>query len=339
MIFLILDILLFLLVVLFMPIGFWRGPVKELFVTLGIFFGIVLAEFWARPWGRDLSDMSELTADSGAFVVAMVFLIASTFVLGYGLGAALAPAWHETPTRALGAAVAALNGMLLLSFSLQYVRIFLLSDANEESLDDSYLSRFLLDQIGWVLMLAAFVAAPLLLFILLTGRRAYEQVYEDDGYDGDDYVEEAAVARETRRVRTADAATNVLPPRVPGTPREAPSAYKAEPEPRPRGATAETRPLTVAEPRLTAEPVPGDDRRMGDTDPHMTLATSREAPAVVPQPRPQPPAPRRAPARPVTPRPEDDEESPLAPGYTRCVNCHAVLPPETSICPNCGTLQ
>src|SRR5436305_1064551 len=113
-IFLILDILLIVLILLFTPIGYWRGPVKELYVSLGILFGILLADFWARPWGHDLSSSTSLTAGSGAFIVAMIFLIASTFVLGYGLGATLAPAWFSQQSRVLGAAIAALNGILLL---------------------------------------------------------------------------------------------------------------------------------------------------------------------------------------------------------------------------------
>lgn len=348
-IFLVLDILLLLLIVLFMPIGFWRGPVKELFVTLGVLFGIVLADFWSRPWGRDLTAYTDLTASSGAFIVAMAFLVASTFILGYGLGATLAPAYHETQTRVLGAIVAAVNGMLLLSFSLQYVRLFLLSDANEESLNDSLFARFLLDQIGWVLLAVAFFAVPLLLFILITGRRAYDQVYDDYGYDEYDNMDADVVDMpapvEVRprqqpvveRARTADAPTNVLPPRVPGQPRpQEAQVYKAEPEPRRRRPTAETRPLVVDEPRVTADPTPASDAadRMGDTDPHIVLPRTTNPT----QPAPPEPSlePQAAAAPPVAPA---QEYSDLAPGYTRCQTCHAVLAPHVAICPNCGTLR
>ena len=95
------------------------------------------------------------------------FLVASTFILGYGIGAALGPAYHSNEARLLGAGIAALNGTLLLSFALQYVRLYLLSDANEESLDDSYVSQFLLDQVGWILMITAIIAVPVLLFSAL----------------------------------------------------------------------------------------------------------------------------------------------------------------------------
>ncbi|HEX5165847.1 MAG TPA: CvpA family protein [Thermomicrobiales bacterium] len=357
-IFLVLDVLLVLLIALFTPIGFWRGPVKELFVTLGIIFGILLADFWARPWGRDLSDLSDLTAGSGAFIVAMCFLVASTFILGYGIGAALGPAYHSTEARLLGAVIAALNGTLLLSFALQYVRLYLLSDANEESLNDSYVSQFLLDQIGWVLMVAAIVAVPLLLYILISGRRAYELIY-DDGYD--DYVPVPAPPRQSvnyERARAANAATSTLPPRVPGPPREADQrGYKAEPEPRPQRATAETRPLVVSEPDETAEPAPmlldtGSDQprpAFSDTDPHIVIPAEARRPAQpeTPSEPDQPEATAQPASVAASPEPQPTPEPPaasertsdLAPGYERCRTCHAVLAPGVTICPNCGTVR
>lgn len=359
-IFLVLDILLILLVLLFMPIGFWRGPIKELFVTLGIMTGVLLADFWARPWGRDLTEYTELTAGSGAFIIAMAFLVAATFVLGYGLGATLAPTYHSNLARALGAGIAAVNGTLLLSFALQYVRLHLLSTANADSLDDSYMARFLLDGIGWVLLGAAFIAIPLLLFVLVSGRRAYEPEYEEYEYV-EEYEEPQPAPRTSyRRARVADAQTNVLPPRVPASPREDDERnYKAEPEPRRQRASAETRPLIVTEPEATSEPpqqrsatteaepqrivepepAPAVEEssthvepaqrdsgnvRIGDTDPHIVLPAEMRG---------------GTPPQPAAPAPEPERESNLAPGYTRCTTCHAVLSPDISICPNCGTLR
>ncbi|HYI15556.1 MAG TPA: CvpA family protein [Thermomicrobiales bacterium] len=355
-IFLVLDVLLILLIALFTPIGYWRGPVKELFVTLGVLFGILLADFWARPWGSDLADFSDLTAGSGSFIVAMCFLVASTFILGYGIGAALGPAYHSTEARLLGAGIAALNGTLLLSFALQYVRLYLLSDANEESLDDSYVSQFLLDQVGWILMITAIVAVPILLYILISGRRAYELIY-DDGYDDYPQAAPAVSAVAYEQARTANAETSTLPPRVPGPPRESDSrAYKADPEPSQRRTAAETRPLIVDEPRQTAEPEPMllntnvEDARDGfnDTDPHIVIPAEARRPAK-PEPEPEPATEPAPPAlQPATPEPAPAPEPPapsttrssdLAPGYERCRTCHAVLAPGVSICPNCGTLR
>jgi hypothetical protein len=204
------------------------------------------------------------------------------------------------------------------------VRLILLSDANERSLNDSFVARFLLDDVGYVLLVAAVLAAPLLAYLLITGRRAYEI---DDDYDYDDaYIEEAPVAPRAD-LRRASAATQSLPPRVPAAPVEPRRGYKAEPEPARRAPTDATRPLTVAEPRATVEPTPATSdaaARMGDTDPHIVI------PAAARMPQPEP-----APSDAVEETSADD----LAPGYARCRNCHAVLSPDTTICPNCGTLR
>jgi uncharacterized membrane protein required for colicin V production len=328
-IFLVLDILLVLLIVLFMPIGFWRGPIKELFVTLGIFFGVMLADYWASPWGSDLADMSSLTSGAGAFVVAMAFLVATTFILGYGLGATLAPAMHTTLTRVLGAAVAAFNGALLLSFSLQYIRLYLLSDANEQSLYDSYVARFLLNDLGWLLMIVAIAALPILLYILVSGYRAYEPAGLYDDYAYDDYaVDEPMYDERTRPVRREQ----TYPPRVPVSAAGGETkGYKAERPERRKPANAETRPLVVSEPQTTAEPSPSDDLadRMGDTDPHMVLPRIEEASD---EPERESESEDQAP----TGSSNGDE---LPEGYGRCVNCHAVLAPDVTICPNCGTVR
>ncbi|HMM42316.1 MAG TPA: hypothetical protein PKA95_10470, partial [Thermomicrobiales bacterium] len=101
--------------------------------------------------------------------------------------------------------VAALNGALILSFALQYIRLFLLSDINEESLDKSFVTRTLLNDIGWVLLAAAIVAVPVIIYALATGYRAYAL----------DPVEQRAAMPAAQRVRGASREAS-LPPRVPG---------------------------------------------------------------------------------------------------------------------------
>lgn len=330
-IYLVLDILLVLLILLLTPIGYWRGPVKELFVTLGILFGVLLSDYWARPWGNDLADMTTLTSGSGAFLVAMIFLITSTFILGYGLGAALAPARHTTLTRVLGAGVAALNGALILSFALQYIRLFLLSDVNEESLNKSVVTRTLLNDIGWILLLAAVVAVPVILYALMTGYRAY-------ALGPDDQLGPVVSAQPATRARgaTRDAS---LPPRVPPTAGPEHPGYKPEPAPTAVPATRETRPLVVTESVHTAEPELDDDlvEQMSDTDPHIVLP--REEPAAEPaEARPDPVEPTGdATAGDAVEDATGVQTAKLPDGYVYCRKCRAVLGPGMDVCPNCGT--
>jgi uncharacterized membrane protein required for colicin V production len=338
-IYLVLDLLLILLIVLFAPIGYWRGPVKELFVTFGVLFGILLADFWARPWGRDLADLTAIGSSGGAFVVAMTFLVTVTFVLGYGAGAALAPAHFGPIARAIGASIALFNGILLVAFSLQYVRVYLLAPATEEALYDSYVVSFLLDQIGWVLLIVALAAWPVLLAILITGRRAYEPVDDLAGYeygpvdeldyeDRQYFNEPEPVRSYDRSSAAASAETRVFPPRVPVSQQdESTYAYKTEPAGQPAHPVDSTRPVHVGEveSQASTESSSAADAIVdhGHTDPAMTTIPAR--------PAPDPEF--------IVPEPEEDDSSQLAPGYSRCTNCHAVLPPNVSVCPVCGEVN
>lgn len=340
-IYLVLDLLLILLIALFAPIGYWRGPVKELLVTFGVLFGILLADFWARPWGRDLADISAIGSNGGAFVVAMAFMVTVTFVLGYGSGAALAPARFGSIARSIGAAIALFNGILLVAFSLQYVRVFLLAPATEEALYDSYVVSFLLDNIGWVLLMVALISWPVLLAILVTGRRAYEEVNGDDQYaygpvddiDYDDrYYSDSSDAVRAYDNQSHSVETRVYPPRVPVSTREESSfRYKTEPATgRSFRPTDATRPISTSQrpesPESASAPDGNDDFDYGHTDPAMTTIPAQpeletEWEAV-----------------------QDDLEyieadSELAPGYSRCLNCHAVLAPDARVCPVCGEVN
>jgi len=328
-IYLVLDILLVLLILLLTPIGFWRGPVKELFVTLGILFGVLISDYWARPWGNDLADMTSLTSGAGSFLVAMIFLITSTFVLGYGLGATLAPARHNTITRVLGAGVAALNGALVLSFALQYIRLFLLSDINEESLDKSAVTRFLLNDIGWILLIAAIIAIPVLIYVLATGYRVYALSSTDPRIYTTVETPIAGRGRNTAR-------DSQNPPRVPVSARGEHPAYKAEPPTREQPATHETRPVIVTESSHTTDPEPDADLadEMSDTDPHIVLP--REATAM-PEPTPAAEQPAPEPTTDDAPETAAADDNALPAGYVHCRTCRAVLGPDMKVCPNCGT--
>ncbi len=324
-IFLVLDALLLLLIALLMPIGYWRGPVKELCVTLGLLLGMLLVDYWARPWGGDLADLTDLTRDGGAFVVAMCFLVASTFIIGYGIGAALGPSWPSFQSRLLGAAISAFNGMLLLSFALQQVRLFLLSDENEESLEDAFVARFLLNQIGWVVLAVAAAAVPAIIYILLSGRRAYELIDQPEPiWDGDD-------------------GSTVYPPRVPRT--LVPNVgddddddavpYKADPIPTPRAARASatdmTRQVQITQPRETAEPA--QPARADANSAVRTRPTAEPAATIPASPRPSPARPATqqvAPPSPSVDTPFRAETEPPVSGNTD---------PQMPIIPSAGTIS
>lgn len=332
-IFLVLDALLLLLIALLMPIGYWRGPVKELCVTLGLLLGMLLVDYWARPWGGDLADLTDLTRDGGAFVVAMCFLIASTFIIGYGIGAALGPSWPSFQSRLLGAAISAFNGVLLLAFALQQVRLFLLSDENEESLEDAFVARFLLNQVGWVVLAVSVIAVPAIVYILLSGRRAYELIDQPEAvWDGDD-------------------GGGSYPPRVPRAPQPAVDdddddavPYKADPIATPlarTSATDMTRQVQVTRPRETAEPPqPAQPSQPPRTDASGTARARSTAEPAVTIPAPAPAQPR--PAQPATKQPATPPPPP-PPSAVAADSAESAVPggtdPQMPIVRGAGTSQ
>jgi hypothetical protein len=169
--YLILDILLGLIVVLFAAIGCWRGAAKEVVVTAGIFAGYALASSWARPWGGDLSDLTDLRVDVAQLLVAATAILAATIILGYG-GSALAGSPDvRLSGRLAGAALAAINGGLLLHYCLSFIERFLTDEGAQRALDRSHVSRLLLRQFGWMLIGAAGIAAAAIVVSLLARRR------------------------------------------------------------------------------------------------------------------------------------------------------------------------
>ncbi len=334
-----LDILLVLLLLLFIPIGYMRGPIRELFVVLGVVFGALLAIYWARPWGADLDSYTDIGDDAGSFVVAISFLVGSTLIGGYGLGLTIAPASFKVQGRVLGAVISVFSGALLISFALQYVRLFLLSDDNEASLGDSYVVAFLLDEIGWLMLFGAIAVVPVIGYVLFTGQRAYEYEiygdYEYDDYSEDDLTEqydedEFPEYEPELEEPVAAVEYRTSPPRVPQQPpAEETSSYKTDPVPEPANFMELTGPVTVEESAPAAGTVAAAGLAsrlsvMGDTDPDMEIISDAD---------------EAVDTRAMSGAASSIQQDDLPEGYKRCVNCHAVLPPGSHLCPVCGVMN
>jgi uncharacterized membrane protein required for colicin V production len=169
--YLVLDILLGLIVVLFAAIGCWRGAAKEVVVTAGIFAGAALASSWAKPWGSDVVDLTGLRADVAQLVVAATALLTATIVLGYAGSALIGSPTIPRGERLVGGALAAINGLVLLHYLLSFVEQFVTDAGAQRALVRSQISRQLLRQFGWLLIGAAGVVATAIVVGLLLQRR------------------------------------------------------------------------------------------------------------------------------------------------------------------------
>lgn len=149
---LLLDILLGLIVLLFVPFGIRRGVAKEAMVSAGILLGATLAARFGQSWGDELSARFALDANTATFAASALLLLGCTFLLGYGGGAALGFTRHGTLSRLTGGLLAAFNAGLLLSYLLDWIETYLRPMA---TLDDGVVSEALLRRTDLLLLAAA----------------------------------------------------------------------------------------------------------------------------------------------------------------------------------------
>jgi uncharacterized membrane protein required for colicin V production len=175
---LLLDVLLGLVVLLFVPFGIRRGVAKEAMVSAGLLFGAVLAGRFAESWGTEFATRFTMDPGVARFVVSTSMLLAGVFLLGYGAGAALGVMRIGTLSRLAGGLLAAFNAALLLSYLLRWIDEYLAGGA---ALDDGLVSEALLRRSDSLLLAAAGILLVLtILGWIVSAVRARRQPREVD---------------------------------------------------------------------------------------------------------------------------------------------------------------
>ena len=176
---LLLDVLLGLIVLLFVPFGIRRGVAKEAMVSAGLLLGAILAGRFNEAWGAELATRFTLDAGVARFLVSAFFLLAGAFLLGYGAGAALGAMRLGAFSRLAGGLLAAFNATLLLSYLLRWIDEFLAGGA---ALDDGLIGEALVRRSDWLLLAAAGVLLALtILGWIVNAARARRQPRQIDG--------------------------------------------------------------------------------------------------------------------------------------------------------------
>lgn len=213
--YLVLDILLLILLALFVPVGFWRGVTREILVTLGILLGFALGEFWALPWGEFFADWIGLGDAATTFLVAVILLVACTFLIGYGAGAVIMVPRPRLIGRLVGAVVALANGILLLGFALRTIRLYLLGGSASGLFEQALVARILSESMPWVLLVGAIVSVPVILLAAVLGTETVSEVVEPE--------------RPTSEFALQHTPTRRFPPRIATAHEPQTVAYKTEP--------------------------------------------------------------------------------------------------------------
>ncbi len=176
---LLLDILLGLVVLLFVPFGIRRGVAKEAMVSAGILLGATLAERFGETWGTELAGRFALDRGTAIFAASAITLFVCTFLLGYGGGAALGAARPGTLSRLTGGLLAAFNAALLLSYLLGWIESLLGQGA---ILEEGIVSEALLRRANLLLLAAAGVLLALTVIgWIVNANRARRQPRGGDG--------------------------------------------------------------------------------------------------------------------------------------------------------------
>ena len=176
---LLLDILLGLVVLLFVPFGIRRGVAKEAMVSAGVLLGATLAERFGAAWGAELTTRFGLEQGTATFAASAALLLACTFLLGYGGGAALGRSRPGTASRLAGGLLAAFNAAFLLSTLFGWIDEFLQQGA---ALDDGIVGEALLRRADLLLLAAAGVLLVLtVLGWIVNASRSRRQPRESEG--------------------------------------------------------------------------------------------------------------------------------------------------------------
>jgi hypothetical protein len=304
---LLLDVLLGLVILLFVPFGIRRGVAKEAMVSAGIFLGATLAERFTPTWGAWLTERFGLATGTASFIVSAGLLFGGAFLLGYGGGAALGSARLGVLSRLVGGLLAAFNAALLLSYLLSWVERDL---GQGGSLDDGYISPWLLQRTSDLLLAAAGVLVVLTVLSWIVNLfRAQRQPHRDDAYAAR-AARPAPLAPESEKYEPAD--------NVARSGRFAPGLDATSPMPT---AVAASAPWATGAGRGNGNGRESQLATTGSTDETVWAAwdprSGRDASS---SPRVEWPV---APAVGVTP----DE---------RCAVCHARVGPRDVFCPECG---
>lgn len=164
----VLDLLMAFIIVMFVPIGLWRGALREWMALGGIVLAGVLAGEWAGAGGDNFAAWASVDQRVARFAVGSLAFVGVTLLVGYGSGIALPYRPDLTwPNRFLGAALALGNGSLILSGVLRIMQRFLFDNATTSPLLTSTFANYSIASIGWTYLLLA----CLLIAVVFAGLR------------------------------------------------------------------------------------------------------------------------------------------------------------------------
>lgn len=150
---LVLDFLLLIIFLMMVPIGFYRGGLREMCVSGGLMLGILMSQSWGERWASVFERLFDMSEGGAAFLMSVVITFSITGLIGYGGSAAFA--YKPGPGgRLYGAYLALFNAMIATGFLINIYAEYIVPTGNVEPVTSGIISRALSDGFGGVLLVA-----------------------------------------------------------------------------------------------------------------------------------------------------------------------------------------
>ncbi len=173
-----LDSLLILILLLLVPIGFYRGGLREVCSAAGVLLGLLVAQQWSARWGAWVADVTGIDEGISRFMVAVATLILFAALIGYGA----ASAFTASPSpggRLYGGLIALAYGVLFLGALIQFVATYLYDGVYPDMIRRALVSRALSVGFEWVLLaVSATVLVSIVLGMIVRERETDEILIE-----------------------------------------------------------------------------------------------------------------------------------------------------------------
>lgn len=170
---LVLDFLLVIVFLMMIPIGFYRGGLRELCVSGALMLGILMAGEWADRWATLYERMFGMGTSSATFLMGVTIAFGITAVIGYGGSSVLA--YQPGPGgRLYGAYLALFNAMVVAGFLINLYVALIVPASDTESITTGIVARTLSENFGWVLLVATLGVGVATLFGMFVRERTPE---------------------------------------------------------------------------------------------------------------------------------------------------------------------
>ena len=146
-----LDALLLVIIVAIVPLGMYRGGIREVCTSAGLLLGILITQQWSHRWGDWMAGVAGIDEGVSRFIVAVATIVTITGIVGYGAAAAFG---HRPGPggRMFGGMLALANAIVFLGALIQFVADDLYDGIYPDIIGDSYLARVLSSGFDWVLL-------------------------------------------------------------------------------------------------------------------------------------------------------------------------------------------